>query len=103
MPRTTEKQRCRHQIWAKYLHEFCQKGRNHVNTKHWFRIHEGFSQQQYMIPRISVPKSNWVSEILPQYSEPRWRVMTRIDSRSFKAILHLIQDNPIFQNLSSSP
>ncbi len=103
MSRTTEKQRCRQQIWAKYLHEFRQKGRNHVNTERWFRIHKGFSQQRYMISRISVPKSNWASEILPKYSEPRWRVMTRMDPQSFKAILHLIQDNPIFQNRSSSP
>lgn len=29
--------------------------------------------------------------------------MTRMDPRSFKAILHLIQDNPIFQSLSLSP
>ena len=29
--------------------------------------------------------------------------MTQIDPHSFKAILYLIQDNPIFQNCSSSP
>ena len=29
--------------------------------------------------------------------------MTRMDPQSFEAILHLIQDNPIFQNRSSSP
>ena len=29
--------------------------------------------------------------------------MNRMDPLSFEAILHLIQDNPIFQNWSSSP
>lgn len=54
-----------------------------------------------MISQIPVPKSNWASEILPKYSEPRWRIMTQMDLQSFKAILHLIQNNPIFQNHSS--
>lgn len=67
------------------------------------QLHESFMQQQYMYPRLPVLKSNWANHILPHYSEDCWRTVTRMDSQSFKYILALFKDNPIFYNKSTSP
>ena len=69
----------------------------------FLQLHERFMQQRYMYPRLPVPKSNWANHILPQYSEDRWRTVTRMDPQSFKYILALLKDNPIFYNKSTSP
>ena len=55
-----------------------------------------------MYPRLPVPKSNWANCILPQYSEDRWRTVTRMDPQSFEHILDLIRNSPIFYNRSTS-
>lgn len=41
----TNKECYQQQISAKYLYEFWQKGKNIINTEHWFQIYKRFSQQ----------------------------------------------------------
>lgn len=55
-------------------------------------------QQHYIYPQLPVLKSNWANYILPQYSKDYWKTITWMDSQSFKYILALLKDNPIFYN-----
>lgn len=101
MPRPSEKERTRREIWARYWQSAAQYGFGHHITRRFLRLHEGFKRQRYMYPRLSVPKSNWANHILPQYSEGRWRTVTRIDPHSFDHILELIRNSLIFYNRST--
>ena len=103
MPRSSQKECTRRELWARYLRNASRYGFHHHATRRLLQLHEGFMQQRYMYPRLPVPKSNWANHILPQYSEDCWRTVTRMDPQSFKYILALLKDNPIFYNKSTSP
>ena len=66
-------------------------------------IHERFTEQRYTNPRYQVPKSDWTLYIFSQYDSNCWRVSPYIDPESFKFILSLIENYPIFSNQSTSP
>ncbi len=101
MPRPSKKECTRREIWAKYLRNASRYGFHHHTTRRLLRLLKGFKQPRYMYPRLPVPKSNWTNHILPQYSEDRWRTVTRIDPESFKHIIALLKNNPIFYNKST--
>ena len=71
MPRPSEKERTRREIWARYLLCAARYGVFHHRARRFLQLHESFMQQRYMYPRLLVPKSNWANHILPQYSEDR--------------------------------
>ncbi|KAE8243924.1 hypothetical protein A4X13_0g6885 [Tilletia indica] len=55
-------------------------------------------QQRYLVERLRVPKSSeWINNILPELDDERFRSWMRMDRRSFKYILALIQDHSIFK------
>ena len=102
MPHPSQKECTRRELWARYLRNASRYSFHHHATRRLLQLHEGFMQQRYMYPRLPVPKSNWTNHILPQYSEDCWRTVTRMEPQSFKYILALLKDNPIFYHKSTS-
>lgn len=39
-------------------------------------LYKDFTEKHYMHPCQPIPKSNWTAEVLPQFSEERWRIFT---------------------------
>lgn len=59
---------------------------------------------RYLNKRVLVPKSlEWVTTVLPSYSDDRFRQEVRVSRRMFALILALIADNPTFQSRCVRP
>lgn len=101
MPRLTDKETQRRELWALFVAHGSKYGWTHPETRRLLMLHEGFTEERYMHPRQPVPKSNWAAQVLPQYSEERWRTFTRMEPTSFQFVLDLIKDNHIFTNKSN--
>lgn len=86
MPRLIDKEVAGRELWASFARSGVFKGWNHPDTQRLLMIHEGFIEQRYTNPRDKVPKSNWATQMFPQYDDNRWRVSTRMDPKSFKII-----------------
>lgn len=55
------------------------------------------SASRYAIPRLPIPKSTeWISLVLPNISEDRFKMMLRMNRSTFYALLSKIQTNPCF-------
>ena len=103
MPRLSSKQLLERDLWTLWIHEVSIHGALAPSALHHLCLYEGIQEQRYQIPRSLVPKSNWITAILPQYNDDRWRSFTRMDPQSFIHVLRLIQNSPIFQNNSNRP
>lgn len=103
MPRLSDKEFARRELWASFARSGVFKGWCHPDTRRLLLIHEGFIEQWYTNPRDNELKSNWAVQIFPQYDDNRWRVSRRMDPESFKFILSLIEDHLIFYNRSTCP
>jgi predicted DNA-binding protein YlxM (UPF0122 family) len=55
-------------------------------------------QQRYFYSRVSVLKSNWVSSMLSNLSNTRFREYVRMNRESLNHILRLICENQVFRN-----
>ena len=103
MPRHSSKQLLRRDIWALWITEVSKSGASAPSALQYLCLYEGIQEQRYQIPRSIVPKSNWLTAILPQYDDQRWRSFTRMEPQSFVHILGLIQNCHIFRNNSKCP
>ena len=101
MSRLSNKEVLRREIFNLFIHSSARYGRSHPRTRRLLALLEAFAEEQYIEPRNFVPKSNWAINILPQYSEDRWRSFSRMSPRSFKHILCLISGNSVFYNNST--
>ncbi len=102
MPRTSNKERYRREIFNLYIHSYATRGSKHPKTRRLLAIHGGLLEERYIEPRVMVPKSDWATTILPQYSDSRWRSFSRMSPESFKHIASLIEGNNVFHNNSTS-
>ena len=98
IPRISNKEKQRREIFHLYVKSRFRHGNSHRITKRWRAYLEAFVEERYMEPRVRVPKSDWARDILPQYSDTRWRSFARISPESFRHILGLISNNSIFYN-----
>lgn len=67
----------------------------------WILLLEGVKDQRYLTAREGIPKSTWATTILPDLSDTRFRKFIRMDRASFRHVVALIRNDPIFQNNSS--
>ena len=65
MPRLSDKEVARRELWASFAQSGVFKDWNHPDTRRLLMIHERFIEQQYTNPRDRVPKSNWATQIFP--------------------------------------
>ena len=69
MPRLSDKEVHRRQLFNLFVGSLARRGRRHPITRKRPAIHEAFVEERYMEPRGVVPKSDWASDVLPQYSD----------------------------------
>ena len=98
MPRLSNKEKYRREIFYLWIKNRKRHGSNHRITRKWRAVHEALAEERYMEPRVFVPKSDWARNILPKYSDIRWRSFARMSPESFRHILGLISNNPLFYN-----
>ena len=103
MPRISEKEKRRRELWAVFLKKAHTKGARDPCTRRLLALHEGFVAQRYMEPRVHILKNNWADSVLPTYSDAKWRNIMRVDPPSFEFILRQIRDHPVFSNKSNRP
>lgn len=63
-----------------------------------------FQSSRYSIKRTLIPKSlQWVTDVMPSYSDARFKIEVRVTRATFGFILNAIQDNRIFQSHGNVP
>ena len=102
MPRSTKKQELLAELEA-YFITLLAANAPLAELIRCLATYESVKEHRYSIDRFMVPKSlEWVHQVLPELSEERFRVYTRMNRSSFAYVLSLIEDHAVFHNNSNS-
>ena len=65
-------------------------------------IYEAVAGSRYLNERATIPKTRALLDVLLQFEEREFKVMTRCDKASFVHLVELIEDHPVFDRDASS-